>query len=284
MRIKAMSRRAFTLIELLVVVSIIALLASLLLPGLTKAKQRTQAIGCMNNVKQLQLASLLYAGDNSDYLPPNYPDAFLPERPNPSWVVGYMIYEAFGIYNNPGQSTNVNNLLTNRTGSIGPYSRSALIYKCPGDRSYVEVSSQKLPRVRSYAVNMFVDGLASQSGSNQGGIEYRAYRRTHDLGVPPPSETFTFLEQHEDSIIDCSFGVGMDYVGTQVWWIDLPSTRHGKSSVIAFADGHARQKKWVDARTIRPVTRTLFIGEKSPNNPDVAWIQEHATARIDQNP
>src|SRR6266404_6599681 len=146
------SKVGFTLIELLVVIVIIAILAALLLAGLGRAKTEAKTIVCINNQMQLSLAWLMYAEDHNESLPPN--TYYIgPATPGGlSWVLGWL-------ENNPPYDWPDNtNVLYLQGSLLAPYLASAVpLWRCPSDPSSSVIYGHRLPRVRSYSMNGFMD-------------------------------------------------------------------------------------------------------------------------------
>src|SRR5438094_825590 len=135
-RDKRAAPNAFTLIELLVVIAIIAILVSLLLPSLSRAKAKAQSIKCLNNLRQLTLCWLMYPDDHGDRLPPQNPGA------NNN---GLIALSGSWILGNVQQDLTSSNI---EQGVLFPYNRSTAIYHCPADQSTV-TGHKSLLRTRS---------------------------------------------------------------------------------------------------------------------------------------
>jgi prepilin-type N-terminal cleavage/methylation domain-containing protein len=268
---KTTGRGAFTLIELLVVIAIIAVLAGLLLPALVRAKAEGRKINCISNYRQLHLAWVLYTQDYNQTFPWNNQNSGGGMSPSdPSWVAGAM--QTADMAPNWRDNTNTLDLVPGYSGSIGPYAKDAKIYRCPSDRSTTIINGQTFPRVRSVEMNYWV-------GTNPGtdrGTKYAIFRKDQDLRRYGPDRFYVFADVHEDSIQGPYFDVGLDGAPL-LGWLQFPGSRHLRSGVFSFGDGHVESHKWRDARTVQPATGSALYGGIQGGNQDIQWVYDHTS-------
>jgi prepilin-type N-terminal cleavage/methylation domain-containing protein/prepilin-type processing-associated H-X9-DG protein len=258
----------FTLVELMVVIAIIAILAGLLLPVLSKAKSKAQETYCGNNLRQLLLGWTLYADENEDWLAGNI-SVRRSNRPG-SWVLG-----------NARQDQNASNIMA---GVMYPYAPSAGSYRCPADKSTV-TGHPTLRRARSYTMNGWLNSIQDDQGvswkGRMGPNDFKSMpHKMSQIVRPSPAGTFVFIDEQEESIDDgiwncdptalATPGLPVLAPGKAPSWLNLPADRHSQGANIAYAEGHVKHQKWLwpkqnwNPNAARPPAN-------SPDQQDLIW-------------
>ncbi len=227
-------RHGFTLIELLVVIAIIVILMAVLIPALHRAREHGKRAVCLNNLRQLTLAWIMYADDNDGKI-----CAANIGHSDYGWVAAMDVSDS--------QETQIAAM---KRGMLYDYCSNLKLYKCPtGIRG----------EMRTYSI---VSSMNTNVGGSWKGKVFK--NRTE---IARPSERIVFVD--EGRISNYAFSVYHE----EPRWRDLPPLRHGNGTNLSFADGHSDYWKWKDQLTIE-LGNGEKVNSRQPGNPDLVKVQK----------
>ena len=244
-------KEGFTLIELLVVIAIIAVLMAILMPALNRVKEQGKRSTCLNNLKQLTLAWIMYADENDDNLVNGDTGEYSIHQNETPWVLRDW---------SAGMSDRDKEMAI-RNGALFPYTKELRLYKCPTVNKIVRSAAQEVI-LRTYSVS---DAMNCKDWPDM-----NAKMIKKRIEIPNPAYRIVFLD--DGGTTPSALGGWTVYVREERWW-DPPPVRHGDGTNFSFADGHADYRKWKDPRTLEFGQRVPpgAFSDVQAGNEDIHW-------------